>query len=270
MIITDYICSEIDLPLCKYISQNACNYSSRYEYLGKMKIYSPTFLCLLICNLGMINWMIGHVQNLCSSIGRTEMSFFYYLYAMSNFLQMFLICLKDKVENMHFILTVLHLIISNMCFFSLLVGSYTQDMFTGKWGVQSNLILYSFTAAYGFLSAIVIFFGLLLRSSVTIFVSCLVSNFIIGYAYYVKQFRKLNKIKGEIWAYGTILISLLFFALAVGSMFIDSKFIGILTDKYIDNLFFHNLFLFCAIVMIHKFWLSVCDYEVECLLLDIK
>lgn len=270
MIITDYICSEIDLPMCKYISKNVCSCSSRYEYLGNMKIYSPTFLSLLICNAGMIFWMIGHVKSLCSSIGRTEMNFFYYLYGISNFLQIFLISLKERVEKVYFVLTVLHLLVTNMSFFSLLIGSFTQDMFMGKWGVKSSLILYISTAIYGFISAIVIFFGLLLRSSITIFISCLVMNFLIGYLYYVIQFKKLNRIRGEIWAYGTILISLIFFLLSVGFMFISSQLIAILTDKYIDNLFFHNLFFFCAVVMIHKFWLSVCDYEVECLLLDIK
>lgn len=269
MIITDYICSEIDFPVCKFISENVCKCSSRFEYIGNFKIYSPAFLGLILANMGLTFRMVSHVKELCSSIGRSEMKFFYYMYALSNLLQIFLISFKDKIETVYFLLTVIHLVINNMCFISLFVGSYTQDMFIGKWGIKSTTILYMSTAAYGFMSTIVIFFGLLFREPISIFVSCFIMNFIIGYGYFIIQFKKLNKKKGEIWAYGTILISFIFFLLSASCLFVGSRIIAILTDKYLDNLFFHNLFLFCSVVMIHKFWLSVCDYEVECLLLEV-
>ncbi|EEQ82175.1 hypothetical protein NCER_101153 [Vairimorpha ceranae BRL01] len=268
-IITNYICSEIDLPMCKYISDSVCRCSSRYEMIGNLKIYSPTFLGLALSNIGMIYWMVEHVKKMCSTIGRSEMKFFYYLYALSNFLMLVLVSLKDQIEKIHFILTTIQSVVSTMCVFSLLVGSFTQDMFVGKWGIQSTSILYLSTAIYGFFSTIVVFFGLFCKISLPIFLICFILNFIFGYSYYVIQFRKLNKIRGEIWAYGTILISLIFFLLSCACMFINSTFIAVLSDKYIDNLFFHCLFLFCAVVMIHKFWLSVCDYEVECLVLDV-
>ncbi|EQB61631.1 putative glucose na cotransporter [Vairimorpha apis BRL 01] len=131
MIVTDYICSQIDLPLCNFISDNVCKTSSRSEYILDLKIYSPAFVGLLLSNIALTLKMIQHVKDLCSSIAFT------------------------------------------------------------------------------------------------------------------------------------------FFMLSVVFLVVGSHLIAILTDKYLDNLFFYNLFVFCAVVMVHKFWLSVCDYEVECLLLEV-
>lgn len=269
MIVTDYICSQIDLPLCNFISDNVCKTSSRSEYILDLKIYSPAFVGLLLSNIALTLKMIQHVKDLCSSIGRTEMKFFYYLYALSSLILLFLVSFKETIKSMYLVLTIIQLVVTNMCFFSLLVGFFTQDLFIGKWGIQSTNILYLFTSIYGFLSTIVVFFGLFFREPISIFSICFIANFIIVYIYFIVQIKKLNNIKAEIWAYGTILLAFTFFMLSVVFLVVGSHLIAILTDKYLDNLFFYNLFVFCAVVMVHKFWLSVCDYEVECLLLEV-
>lgn len=83
------------------------------------------------------------------------------------------------------------------------------------------------------------------------------------------QFFMLKKLKTDIWAYGTLLIGFVFFLFSVVTMFFGSVFVAFLSDRYLDGLFFYHLFVFCAIIMMHKFWLSVCENEAECGVLKI-
>lgn len=270
MIITDYVCSQIDFSLCRFISKEVCKGMCRTEMMGDAKINSPTVVILLALILGLTVRMIRHVQNLCSSIGRLEMTLFFTLYSLANILEMVLLSLRHRLSGRLFLIfTTAHLVLTNSCFFSLLVGALTMEMYIGKWGMESSGLLYLSTSIYAFISTIVIFFGLVLREPISILVMVFCCNLVFVYSYFILQIKKLNRNKAEIWAYGTLTIALFCFILSIFPIFIGSEIISILTDKYLDNLFFHQLFLFCAVVMVHKYWLSVCDYEVECYLLEL-
>lgn len=270
MIITDYVCSQIDFPMCRFISKEVCKGTCKTEMINQAKINSPFLLLLLFLILGLTVRMLNHVQNLCSSIGRKEMTLFFGLYCLANITEIILIAMKHRLnEGSMLILTSAQLILTNTCFFTLLVGSFTMEMYVGKWGMESSTILYLLASAYCFLNTIVIFFSLFLRIAVPVFVMAFCFNLIFGYFYFIIQIRKLNKNNAEIWAYGTLTIGLFCFMISIIPIFVGSELVSILTSKYLDNLFFQHLFLFCSVVMVHKFWLSVCDYEVECYLLEL-
>ncbi|KAF9760939.1 Chitin synthase export chaperone [Nosema granulosis] len=270
MIVVDYICTQIDFPLCRFVSKEACKGMCRSEMIREARINSPTVLILLTVIIGLTTRMIKHVQNLCASIGRAEMSLFFTLYNLSNVLSLVLMSLRHRLnERLMLLCTTAQLVFANSCIFSLLVGAITMDIFVTKFGLESTTILYLSVSIYGFINTIVIFFGLAIKEPISIFVLVFCCNLVFVYAYFILQVKKLNYNKGEIWAYGTLFLALVCFMISSMPIFIGSEMISILTDKYLDNLFFHQLFLFCAVVMIHKFWLSVYDYEVESYLLEL-
>lgn len=70
--------------------------------------------------------------------------------------------------------------------------------------------------------------------------------------------------KLEIWVTGTLNIATLFMIIAIINLCVGGYFISWLSNGYLDSLFFFHLFSFCTVVMIHKYWLSICNDEAEC------
>jgi hypothetical protein len=83
--------------------------------------------------------------------------------------------------------------------------------------------------------------------------------------YIMTQTGKLKKTNSDIWAYGLLSIIFLFYALSTVHMFVGAEIIAILTERNLDSLFFVSLFTFLMVMMVHKYWLSTCDFELECL-----
>lgn len=83
------------------------------------------------------------------------------------------------------------------------------------------------------------------------------------------QISKLRKINSDIWAYGILGIIFMFYVLFIAQTFVAADVIGVVSERNLDSLFFISLFMFMMVMMIHKYWLSTCDFELECLSLGI-
>ncbi|CAD26171.1 similarity to glucose/Na cotransporter [Encephalitozoon cuniculi GB-M1] len=266
----DKVCSEAGFPMCEHLSDEVCKSTSRGFLLFKNKISSPTTVILLVMVVLSAVRMIRHVKALCSSVGRKEMLMFFYLYMGSAALEAVLVGFKDFVsKRTHLFLTTIQITVYTSAFFSLFAGSITVDMFTGILGFRAVTLLKISAAIYSMVMGTVIFTGLSTSRKELVSAPFFALNLLFFFLYMVFQVRRLRKTDGEIWAYGTLTISAACFLTANTVSFVGSRPIGLLTDRYFDNLFFYHFFVLCAFIMIHKYWLSVYNYEVESLRLEV-
>ncbi|ADM11160.1 glucose/Na cotransporter-like protein [Encephalitozoon intestinalis ATCC 50506] len=266
----DRVCSEASFPMCEHLSSEICKSTSRGFLFFKTKVSSPTTVILLIIALLSATRMIRHVKALCSSVGRKEMLVFFYLYLGSAALEAVLVGSKEFIsKHTHLFLTSIQLSLYTSAFFSLFVGSITVDMFTRIFGLGATTLLKISTGIYSVGIGTVIFTGLSTSSKELTSVPFFVLNPLFFFLYMIFQVKRLRKTDGEVWAYGTLIISTACFLIANTFSFLGSRVIGLMTDRYFDNLFFYHFFILCTFIMVHKYWLSVYNYEVESLRLEV-
>jgi hypothetical protein len=269
MHVVDRVCSEISMPSCRYISEEVCKNSSRNYKIASLTIMSPTTLTILIIAMASTRRMMGHVKALCSSIGRKEMLTFFYLYFGATAIEAFLVGFGYSAsEKAHLFLTTLQVSLYTSAFFVLFLGCITIDMFMGVFGIRVATLLRGTTAIYSVGMGTVVFVSLSASNKQLASIPLIVLNMLFFSLYILLQLKKLKKRNGEVWAFGTLLISLLCFTIANVFLFVGSAIIGIATNRYFDNLFFYHFFILCTFIMAHKYWLSVYDYEVESLRLE--
>jgi hypothetical protein len=268
-IIMDQACVGTSFPMCKYVSNHVCTYASRTSFTFGLKLSAPCTVTLLVCAMFCIGKMINHVKCLCSAIGRKEMTLFFYIYFAATLLETILVGMKSMFrDHAHLFLTTLQVSLTNLGFFSLSAGSYTTDMFVGPFGMKVGSMLYLVSLAYFIVAGAFVYAALILSNALVIFLVFFCLNTLFYLIYFVKQLRRLRRTDGEVWAFGTLFIAFLCYVLAMTVAFVGGDLIALLSDKYFDSLFFYHLFNLCSFIMVHKYWLSVYDYEVECLVLD--
>lgn len=270
MQLMDKACLEAGFPMCEHLATDMCRSTSRSFQLGKAKVCSPTTVILLFAGVLSAMRMIRHVKALCSSVGRKEMLMFFYMYLGAAALEAVLVGSKDSIpRHAHLFLATVQQTFYTSAFFALFVGSMTVDMFTGILGLRAVTLLKASTAIYSMAIGAVIFTGLSTGAKALVGIPFFVLNAVFLLLYMLLQARRLRKTGGEIWAYGTLMISTLCFAVANTASFVGSMEVGLATDRYFDNLFFYHFFVLCTFIMIHKYWLSVYNYEVESLRLEV-
>lgn len=266
-----HICSEMDLPFCRVLETQPCNYASRTTKLLRIHIYSPSTLILLFTMIFCTIRMLQNVKHHYSAIGRKEMKSFFYLYLTSTIVDTVLISRVVPLSpNVILLLVTMQLALASTTLFCLLVGSvttlymFTYHVFSGD--VVTNVL----STAYLLVITPIIYTILIGKNWELFFVIVFLLNFLLVIAYVFFQFHTLKSLNTEIWAYGTLLIGFVFFIIGIIPLFYGSEFIAQLSERYLDGLFFFHLFIFCAIIMIHKFWLSICECESECTPLFVK
>lgn len=270
MLVMDRACSETNFPMCEHITDQICKNASRTFIFNKVKIASPTTVILLAVVVVSTLRMIGHVKALCSSVGRREMITFFYLYLGSIVIEAILVGSNDSiVKPSRLFLTTVQITLYSSAFFSLFVGSLTTNIFIGAFGLRAITILKAATAIYSGSMGTMVFLALSTKNDQLLSIPFFALNILFFLLYIVVQLKRLRKIDGEVWAYGTLSISLLCFVLSNAIVFAGSELIALHTDRYFDNLFFYHFFILCTFIMIHKYWLSVYDYEVESLQLEV-
>lgn len=270
--VVNHVCSQTELPLCKILSKSPTEFVSRSYTIGRIRICSPSTLILLItvflCTLRMINSVKFHY----SAVGRKEMRTFFYIYIASILLDMLLIS-KLFVSGNELIYTILlatQLALTNTCIFCLLIGSVTTLYMISYSFLSGSTITAIFSFAYFMTILPLIYFALSLRNHELFFIIVFALNGALILAYLYLQFHTMKILNTEVWAYGTVFLSFVFFIMAIVPLFYGCSLIALLTERYFDGLFCFHLFIFCAIMMIHKFWLSICENESECTPLIVK
>lgn len=269
MALPEYICSEVDFPICRVLELEPTKYQSSYATILGIKIQSPyTFITLLItvaCAIRMIN----HVNSLYASIGRGEMRTLFCLYIVSNLLQVVTVCFGHYIHDKIFMfLTVLQTSFYSTMFFGLFVSALTIDRIYGILGVKSSTFMRVLVSIYfGVISSFVFLCSTI--KNVYMIVIMFIINSISLLFYLSFQMKKLKHTKSDIWAFGVLGIIFMFFCLSTLHTLVGAQLVAVLSERSLDSLFFVTVYNFFMVMMVHKYWLNTCDFELECLALNV-
>lgn len=265
MLLSDHMCSEVNFPLCKILNLEITKWASGSKRILFLNIQSPYTVAIFIIAALCVIRMINHVNSLHSSIGRGEMRIIFSLFIISSFLQAIIIGLEEYLNSFIFeFLVVLQLGTFSATFFALFVSGFTIQRIYGLLGMESATFAGFVTLIYFISITSLIFLGIN-NMNALIFPIILLLNTICLMIFIWRQIVKLNRIKSDIWAYGILSIICLFYSCTIVCSFSLAKVISIISERNLDNLFFISTFTFITIMMIHKYWLSTCDFEIECL-----
>ncbi|KAI5169739.1 hypothetical protein PAEPH01_0958 [Pancytospora epiphaga] len=269
MSIPGHICSEVNLPICKVLKLEPTRFASAEKEPLGVPINAPYTLILLLISILCAFRMINHVNSLFASIGRGEMRTFFTIYIVSNSLQFIILAFESYLP--HFaasFLVILQTGLFSTLFFALFVAGFTIDRIYGILGMKSST----------FMRIITVFFLVTITSFVSIccsvgneFIILLVFaiNTIFMSLYLIVQMSRLKQMNSDIWAYGILSIIFAVFILSNLHVVLGGQLVALLTERNLDNLFFTSLYTFMLVMMVHKYWLSTCDFELECLALKV-
>lgn len=266
----DHTCDEVNLPLCRIIKDTQCNYTSRKGSLGISEVSSPAAVALLSVALLCSLRLLLNTKRHYAAVGRKELVLFFYLYIGALSIDILLISGIELDQYVYIYLTTMQLSLTNTAIFALFLGGLTSVALPNVGLLKSIIVLRISSFAYFLICGSLILSSLISKSGAILFFTLLIANLLISVLYVISQLVLLIRSNSEVWAYGTLSIAICFFSLGSAVLFYGSEHIAMLSERYLDGLFFFHLFMFCTIIMVHKYWLSICDFEAECASLVIE
>ncbi|EPR78347.1 Chitin synthase III catalytic subunit protein [Spraguea lophii 42_110] len=264
----DHTCNELRLSLCSALNKPISPYCTRTFEIFSYKVENVSTVLLLLSLIVVVIRIIYQIKKHYSAVGRKEFMLFFYYYLSFLILDIFLLHTKQPVP-LNYILTAISLGLANTCIFILLVCGLVSTAFVGGEFLYSDIFIRIISFLYFILLSGVYYVGFQSQQSLLIFLLLIPLNGLWIFIYFVVQIIKMKLMNAEIWAYGTLMISFIFYTISIIPFFSSSYLIVYLTDSYIDGIFFIHLFTFSAIMMIHKYWLSVCTSDIECAMVQI-
>lgn len=267
MVLSEYICSQINFPLCKSLEIEPTVYDAFETSFSTLKICSPYTLALLFIIVFCAMRMITQVESIFSSIGRSEMKTIFYIYLVSSFLLIPTLCFEKNFStgSLKF-LNVLQNSFMSTTYFALCVSGFTTDKIYGVFGVKASSIMRALSTVYFIVVStfIYIFVSIANKELIAILMGLEVIFIIV---YLASQVSNLKKMKGEIWGFGVLGVIFLFFILSKIHSLLVGRLVADLSGRNLDNMFMYICYTFLVIMMCYKFWLSTYDFELECLAL---
>lgn len=250
----DQTCSQLNLPYCRYISKNSYYATRNYMISKNFRISSICTLILITILIFSLIRVHMHIYKKFASSARSELMLFCDIYLASLMCEFILVTeyFKSKfvlIIQMAFVNTIFAILVWMSVF------STTFDV------IHSFPKVRFFTCLHFFLS--LGFFSVFINRPEVIFFNHILNVALIFFFMFL-QFVKLKMKKAQIWPFGNLFISLIFFGFAAILFFIGNELIIVLCNGYIDGLFLIHVFFFLSFLMLHKFWLSTCDFEIEC------
>lgn len=251
-----HTCSQINLPICKIINEDGCLHRARSFEMPFFVLHNPSTVVFLICALLCAIHFYKATNRHYAALGRKEFALFFQVYILCILLDIFLVATEIKNS----LLITLEFCLSSSATFTLFLGGLTPvffldiGVFKGIFILRISLFIY-FT--------VITFLITVIPLGILVFLICLISAlFVILYG--LSQLFLLIKNNAEVWAYGTLSVAASFFVLGALFLIFGSDLICFICERYLDGLFFFHLLMFCSVIMVHKYWLSVCDFEAEC------
>ncbi|KAI4291019.1 hypothetical protein PAPHI01_0293 [Pancytospora philotis] len=265
----ELVCTEINHPLCSVFDYEKSDYYSETQNPFGVPVESPYTLSLLIIFSCCAVRMISHVNSMHASIGKGEMRTFFLLYIAANALQFALVGMGHLMApSVVQLLAVLQVGSNSAMYFAIFIAGMTIDRIYGIVGMKSSTFMRILTTLYFAAVSSMVFLSCNVQNDFVI-VLAIAINALWLLSYLVLQLPKLRKINSDIWAYGILALICITAVIVNLFSFVGGRPITQVTDGNLDNLFFQTLFTFLVIMLIHKYWLNTCDFELECLALNV-
>lgn len=267
------ICETAALVICPLVGSEqgiepTC-YSRNVE-ISNTLIFQPSTCFVHIVAIIMTAIMILHIRSKYTAVGRKEIVMFFYLYALIEFLAIFLdsgVIPTASAPYPWFAAV----------YTGLVAATYTCLLINGFVGFQfaedgTPLSLWFLRLAclvvfgVGFFIAIATFKGFASFSfskPAGLWVIYILWPLVCVIIYGVSQLILVVRTLDDRWPLGDILFGLAFFAVAQVVLFAFSVTICDAVKHYIDGLFFFTLCMLLSVMMVYKYWDSITKEDLE-------
>lgn len=247
-------CSQLNLSYCRHIGKPTFFSSRNFMVMDGVRLVSLSTLVLLVVLIFSLIRVHMHIHKKYTASARSELMLVCDLYLCSlimefillteTFLSEYLVIAQMSIINSIFSVLVWMSLFSTLCE---LLHSYSKVRF--------------FAVTHFILSFVL--FTVFFENPEVIFLNG-VFNMMCVFLFFFIQTCKLKIKRAELWPYGNLFIGLIFFAFAATLFFIGNEVVSFLCNGYVDGLFIIHILFFLSFLMLHKFWLSTCDFEIEC------
>ncbi|PWN92387.1 hypothetical protein FA10DRAFT_250697 [Acaromyces ingoldii] len=269
----DKICDEVALIVCPLLGSDlglepSC-YSRNVE-INSTVIFQPATCFLHIAALIMTAIMVYHVRSKYTAVGRKEIVLFFYLYALSEIIAIFLdSAIIPTYSPAYPIFAAIYVGLGTAIFWCLVINGFVGFQFAedgtpkSLWFLRlSTLLLWviGFLVSLGTFKSIG---GLSPTKQVGLWVVQLLFPVICVAIYTISQIILVLRTLDDRWPLGDIAFGVGAFVAACVLMFGFSKEICVGVKHYIDGTFFGVLCLLFAVMMVYKYWDSITKEDLE-------
>ncbi|OQS54979.1 hypothetical protein EHP00_1344 [Ecytonucleospora hepatopenaei] len=263
-----HICDQINEPSCGPLRLDTTTYLSKSGTIFGVQINAPyTFLLLIIGILQCLR-MYQNTSSMHACIGKGEVKIILLLFVIFNFLTIpvinFQFFLLMKTELFYTVLSAFQMTAFATFFFAIFASGITIDRIHGIMRMSSHSFLAAATFCFSFIILGFCLIGLFIYNYYLFVIILSINTFNIIF-YVLNQIKKLKRIKSDVWAYGILGILFTLYMMSILMTVVGADIIALVTEKNLDNFFFFTIFNTLMVIMYHKYWLSTCDFEIECL-----
>lgn len=269
----DDICGSVALVVCPLLGTELgiepdC-YSRNVE-INSTIIFQPATCIIHIAALVMCAIMVYHIRCKYTAVGRKEIVLFFYLYALSEILAIFLdSAIIPTYSQVYTYFTSIYVGLGTAIYWTLMVNGFVGFQLwedgTPKslWFLRISALC---TFVVGFVVSLATFKGigsLGPEKQIGLWVVHLLFPVICVAVYVVSQVLLVMRTLDDRWPLGDIAFGVLAFVAACVLMFGFSKEICQGVKHYLDGTFFGVLCLLFAVMMVYKYWDSITKEDLE-------
>lgn len=247
-----HTCTHVSLPYCRYLGIPT-QYPARDYAVDDFRVSSVSVVILLIIVILSVFRVRTHVDAKCVVSARKEMKLICSAYMAH--LAIELVLTLDLLVSKE-LLAIQFSLANTVVFILLLFSIFCRSL--------DLLHTYSIVRALAVVYFVINFVCLytIVNKPVLVFYN-FIGDLGLLFFFVLMELRNLIKTDEDVWAYGCLFLAITALSIAIAFIFVDNWIVCFICDGYLDGMFFFHTFLFCAFLMLHKYWLNTCDFEIE-------
>ncbi|PWY98260.1 hypothetical protein BCV70DRAFT_165255 [Testicularia cyperi] len=270
----DSVCDSIAMTVCPLLGDSGLGLEpicySRNVEINSTIIFQPATCFIHIAALIMTAIMVYHIRSKYTAVGRKEIVLFFYLYALSEILAIFLdSAIIPTYSQAYLYIAAVYVGLKTAIFWCLLINGFVGFQFAedgtpkSLWFLRlSSLVLFG----AGLFVSIATFKGIAGMSPTKqtgLWVVELVFPLACVLIYVVSQVMLVLRTLDDRWPLGDITFGLFFFAAGLILMYGFGEQVCKAVKHYIDGTFFGTLCMLLAVMMVYKYWDSITKEDLE-------
>lgn len=243
---------------------------SRNVEINKTIIFQPATCFIHIAALIMTAIMVYHIRSKYTAVGRKEIVLFFYLYALSEVLVIFLdSAIIPTYSAAYLYLTSVYVGFKTAIFWCLLINGFVGFQFAedgtpkSLWFLRLSSLLLFGVGLFVSLATFKGIAGMSPTKQTGLWIVELIFPLACVLIYTVSQVLLVLRTLDDRWPLGDITFGLFFFASGLILMYGFGKEVCRAVKHYIDGTFFGSLCMLLAVMMVYKYWDSITKEDLE-------
>lgn len=243
---------------------------SRNVEINSTIIFQPATCFIHIAALLMTAIMVYHIRSKYTAVGRKEIVLFFYLYAISEILAIFLdSAIIPTYSPAYLYVAGVYVGLKTAIFWCLLINGFVGFQFAedgtpkSLWFLRlSSLVLFG----VGMFVSIATFKGIAgmgPTKTTGLFIVELVFPLVCVLIYVISQTMLVLRTLDDRWPLGDITFGVFFFAAGLIMMYAFGEQVCKAVKHYIDGTFFGVLCMLLSVMMVYKYWDSITKEDLE-------